>query len=171
MSIEQAINRAKLILDEGNSELLEENDPVNLEEVLEEIDAEEGFDIVTPPPKQFLVGSYLGREEVLAEIPCVTVEARNTPEGETESGYYIKQHSFWVYAWVAEVDIEIMHRYMMRYAEGLGKIISDIRRWGNNWFDAGVNNTMYTDVFQADHRMVQGCRVEARVSEVFEDTV
>jgi len=159
MSIEKAIQQSQMILRNEN----------RLEDMLATIDQEEEADLSTPTPKaddsSFLLGDYTGREEILGNIPCLTFVPKNTPEGESDRGYFIKRHSLHIFIWVAEADIAKLTRYAMRYAEAVTRIISDGDLW-QGFSDPQSVNTMYTDVFQADHRLLQGCRIEVAVSEI-----
>jgi len=155
MSAENAVDSIRKILSD------------DLSKKLPEIDEEESTELVTPKPVQFLVGDYTGREEIIVDNPAITIQSRNTPEGRTNQDWLVKTHSLWVDAWVVEVDIETLHRYIMRYAEAIDRLLVDESKWEHGWFNPSVNNTMYSDIFQADHRLMQGARVECEVSEIY----
>jgi len=159
MSIEKAINQCKKIL--------KKND--RLDQMLAGIDEEAEVHEITPTPPDkddsYLLGDYTGREEILSNLPCLTFVPKNTPEGETERGYFVKRHSFHIFIWVGDPDIARLTRYAMRYAEAITRIISKGEYW-EGFSNPQSVNTLYTDVFQASHRLVQGCRVEVAVTEI-----
>ena len=162
MTIEIALDKAKSILTTANE----------LGDTLTLIDAETVSPaLITPSPRGFLIGSYLGREEVLAEIPAVTFEARTTVPVASQEEWREDRHTVWVWAFVAEVDIEQLHRFAMRYGEALKRILRQRNLWGGGWHNVEVGNAIYTNVFWAGHRLLQGCRVEVSVSEVVREVM
>lgn len=157
VSIEKALDKAKSILEDSN----------RLQSTLSTIDGETSSpSLTTPVPRSFKVGDYLGREEILAEIPAVTVEARPTTEMDTQEAWKELRHTLWVWAFVAEVDPEKLHRYMVRYGEGIRRLLGQQRYWGGGWHNPVASQVLPTGVFQATHRLLQGCRVQVEVSEI-----
>jgi len=146
MSIEQAIDKA--------SELIQADISTKLPEG-------------TPEPDSYLVGNYVGREELLAQLPAITFDARNTNTVSQQEGYEEQQHELYCWAFIGEVNIEYLHRYVMRYAEAMRNILRPA--WGSGWHDIRIGNTLYTGVFDAGHFLVQGCRIEFSVKEIVAD--
>ena len=158
MSMETALDKAKSIVED------------NLAAELLVIDAETADpNLATPAPKVFLIGNYLGREEILASIPAVTIEARNTMLEDDEEEWQENRHTLWVWAFVAEVKIDVLHRYMMRYGEAMRRVLTRRSNWGGGWHNIRVGNAVFTQTFEAPNRLLQGCRVEVQVSEIVKE--
>jgi hypothetical protein len=160
LSAEKALDKAKSILESGN----------RLAAMLQAIDSETTAPVLsTPAPRSFRIGSYLGREEILAEIPAVTIEARATVEDDDQEEWFEGTHGIWVWAFVTETDPEHLHRYVSRYAEAIRRVLKQRRYWGGGWHNIRIRNTLYTNVFQARHFMLAGCRVELEVGEMLRE--
>jgi len=136
----------------------------HIETVLANLDEEYTLATKTPPPRAIKVGSYLGREEILAELPAVTLEARSTTLIGTQEPWQEVRHTLWGWAFAVGTSVEQLFVWAMRYGESLRRVISDRSNW-SGYHNPTVTTTMYTNVFQAGHRLVQGCRVEFEVRE------
>lgn len=155
MSVENAIDKAKEILESGL--------PAQITAL------NEGQDNNAPAPQIYLVGNYLGREELLHTLPAITLDARNTGSKKSQEAWEEMDQEFYVWAIVAEVNIENLHRYIMRYGEGIRAVMKKMDNWSSGWHNPRITNTLYTGVFEAGHRLVQGCRVECSIGEFKED--
>jgi len=145
VTVENAVNKAKELLENNLENQLPEN---------------------TPKPEVFKVGNYVGREEILHSLPAVTLDARNTLEVDSQEDWAELEQDFYVWAFIAEVDIENLHRFIMRYGEAIRKILRKGAHWGSGWHNPVADNTLYTGVFDAGHFLVQGCRVEVKIREI-----
>lgn len=161
MSAEMALDKAKSILETVV------NSSARLVTTLSAIDAETSSpSLTTPTPRSYKVGDFLGSEEILAEVPAVTLEARTSIQQGTQEEWVEMRHTLWVWAYVTEVDRSNLHRYTARYAEALRRLLFQRRYWGSGWHNPVVVSTIYSRTFQAGHALLQGVRVEVQIDEV-----
>lgn len=145
MGAEAALDKVKEILDD------------NLENELPE---------KTTSPGSILIGNYLGREEILSQLPAVTVETQNTFSENSQEEWEERTQELYVWVFLGHVDIEQLHRNLVRYGDTVRKILRRGKLWGDGWHNPSVGNALYTGVFSATHQLVQGCRIEVTVGEI-----
>ena len=148
MAAEDALNQAKLILEKNLKNELPDD---------------------TPSPQAFLIGNYIGREEILSQFPAVTIELQNTFPQDSQEEWEERRQELYVWAFVGHVDIEQLHRHLVRYGDAIRRIIRRRKLWGAGWHDLNVGNSLYTGIFSAGHMLVQGCRIEVTVGEIDEE--
>lgn len=146
MSAEAVLDKAKSILNSNLKDALPED---------------------TPAPQSFLIGNYIGREEILAQFPAVTIEMQNTLPVTSQEEWEEKRQEIYVWVFIGDVSIEQLHRYLVRYGDTVRKVLRRTKYWADGgWFDPQVGNALYTGVFSAGHLLIQGCRIEVTIGEL-----
>ena len=71
--------------------------------------------------------------------------------------------NFVIVAWVVEVDAELLHRFIVRYGDAIGRILKDPDNWSGYLSSPVVGTTSYSDIYTVEHGLSQGCSIEGTI--------
>jgi len=149
MNSEYVLDSAKTIL------------TANLATQIAVIEAENASTVIAPTPAIFLVGKL--DPTVLAEFPSVQVIMKNSSFKNDQYLWQDRVARLEIVCWVTACDMQNLHRFVTRYGDGVVRCLRKESNWANSLHNPKVGDALYSDLFETEYGMAEGCLVNCEV--------
>lgn len=148
MNTEIALDRVKTILTN------------NLSATLIVLQMEAESTTVTPTPQEFKVGEFI-EPDIISTFPFICVYSPSSLSKNDYSNFQDRTININVLSWIVENDVETLHRFLVRYGEGIQRILRNESNFSSLGFhNPVVKNAENTDLYKTDVQYAQGVLVQ-----------
>jgi len=125
------------------------------------IESESSATYSAPTPTQFIFGPR--DVSNLTIFPSVLVVAKNSISKNDQYQWQERTMRIEIICWIVEVDMEKLHRFVLRYADAVIRCLREERYWATNLYFNVSNEATYTDIYQTTIGVAQGCLITCDV--------
>lgn len=136
----------------------------NLEAMLLVVEGETDSSLSTPTPQEYFFGDR--DPTVLTLFPAVIVKGDFSYKKDDQYGYQERTTTLNIITWAVNEDEENLHRIILRYGDAIGRVLRDESNWPPNLHSPRVENTQYSDLYQSDFGLAEGCLNKIDISYV-----
>jgi hypothetical protein len=140
----------------------------NLNTMLATIDSEVSASRSTPTFEEIKIG--LLSADILTTFPCLLIYADTTNIKQDEYQWQDRRLYYEIIAWVVENDPSDLHRFVLRYGDAIVRILRKESNWIPNLHSPIIREVKYSDLYQSDHGLAQGCMVQGEINYIISNT-
>jgi hypothetical protein len=127
------------------------------------IDAESSAVTASPVPAEYHFGAR--DPEELTSFPSIQLIGKNS-SGKDQYQWQDRTFRIDVVAWIVEVDPENLHRFILRYADAISRVLRDEDKWASNSYSPVIGTATYSDLYKTSFGLAQGCQVQLSVNDI-----
>ena len=127
------------------------------------IQNESGSSKVTPVPAEYKLGEH--DPNILTMYPSINIWSPYSRKSKDSQGYQVREIWIRTLAWVVQNDLEDLHRFIVRYGDGVLRVFRDESYWeAKSFHNPVVEDANYTDLYKQDSvGYAQGVLIEGTI--------
>lgn len=134
----------------------------NINDMLDVIDIEVNASTATPNYSEICFGNR--NINIITQYPSILIVGKESTIKKDEYQYQERQLDFEVIVWIAQNDIENLHRFLLRYGDAISRLLRDESNWTTDLNTPVVKNIVYTDIYESNVGYTAGCSISGSVN-------
>lgn len=126
------------------------------------IQHEANSSVVAPSPGEYKFGVH--DPNILTLFPSISIYSPYSRKRTDKSGFQVREIWIRVLTYVVANDLEDLHRYVVRYSDGIAKVFRNESYWeAKSFHNPVVEDSNNTDLYERDIGYAQGTLLEGTI--------
>lgn len=150
MNSEYVLNNVKTILE------------TYIDSMVNTIETEASASVNAPDISQFFIGKL--DLQLLTSFPCIYIYADESRHHNDQQGFQERTLKYNVVCWTTQNDLELLHRYVIRYGEAITRVLRKENYYPENLNTPLVKIATYSDLYKSTVGYAYGVDVECNIN-------